>query len=536
MIHPALLLLLRLRWRAMLRRTVRGMGTKRGAVLFILGLLLVLLWVAPAVFMSFRGERGDAEWFRAFVPLGMMAMCLLSLMTSVGERAIYFTPGEVEFLFPGPFSRREVLGFKLLGTVLNVTVMGLIFSLFVRRYVTYWLAAYLGVVLGLIFVQYFTIAALMVGESMSQRAFTRARKTIVFVGTALLAVAAGQVLAMRADARTGDILLLLRESPWLWYVLLPFEPFARMMTAQSLGSVGAWAAVCVAFNIILFAVIVLLDAEYRETAVRVSRRLHDRLQHAHRSGMAPAPLSAVKRRVPHLPWLGGAGPIVWRQTTNTVRNLRSIVMILILLTVAVTLTAAQQNPQQAKLTTLPLLAWLAIMLSMMIRFDFRNDIEQMDWLKVLPISPFAMALGQLLAPVMLCTLVITLLTGIVAYFLQRPEMVLVAFAFGLPTNLLLFATENTLFLMLPTRTAAFSPGDFQLFGRQLLFILVKSVVASLAWLIAVAGGALTSTLTGGNRIAGVAVAWFLLSAAAIALVPAVAWAYRRHDITADTPV
>ena len=90
----------------MLRKTVRGARSKRGIALFALGLAVIVLWVAPAVALAMRGEKGDVNQFRALVPLGLLGMCMLSLMTSAGERAIYFSPGEVEFLFPGPFVRR----------------------------------------------------------------------------------------------------------------------------------------------------------------------------------------------------------------------------------------------------------------------------------------------------------------------------------------------------------------------------------------------------------------------------------------------
>ncbi len=38
---------------------------------------------------------------------------LMFVFTSAGEKALYFTPSEVDFLFPAPFHRRELLIFKL---------------------------------------------------------------------------------------------------------------------------------------------------------------------------------------------------------------------------------------------------------------------------------------------------------------------------------------------------------------------------------------------------------------------------------------
>ncbi|MBM3289930.1 MAG: hypothetical protein FJY92_07240, partial [Candidatus Hydrogenedentes bacterium] len=306
MIDPALVFLVRLRWRAMFRKTGRGLKTKRGIALFVLGLMLIVLWIAPAIILAMKGEKGDVQQFRAIVPLGLLGMCMLSLMTSAGERAIYFSPGEIEFLFPGPFGRREILAYKLLGTVMNVMIGALLFSVIMLRYSATWIAAYVGIVLALVFIQYVTMAVMLAGESFSERAYTRGRKLVFYALGLLVAAAAGRVVAFRGEVRSESFVSLLRESPWLAYLLLPFEPFARAMTADTLyPGLAKWAAVCIAMNGALFALIVLLDAEYRETALRVSQRMYTRMRTAQRSGMAQTSISARGRGVPRLPWLGG---------------------------------------------------------------------------------------------------------------------------------------------------------------------------------------------------------------------------------------
>lgn len=538
MIDPALLFLIRLRWRAMFRKAIRGAKSGRGVVFFILGIALVVLWLTPPVIMAMRGEKGDVTQFRALVPMGLLGMCMLSLMTSAGERALYFSPGEVEFLFPGPFGRREVLAYKLVGTILNVLIGALFFAVMAMRYASSWVAAYVGVVLALVFVQYFTMAALMIGETTSQRAYTRARKLVVYALGALVAAAAGRVMALRGETRSGNFLTLLHESPWLKYVLAPFEPFARAMSAETIfPDLVKWASVCAAMNAALFALIILLDAEYRETAVRVSQRMYARMRRVQRSGMAQVSVSASGLGAPHFPWLGGAGPIMWHQTTNAIRSARSVVLIAILLAVAVGVPSVQGNAQHKNPLSIAVLlyAWSTILLSMTIRFDFRNDIEQMDWLKGLPIRSAALAIGQLAVPVLLCTILQALLAVLAGYLLSYPQLVPIAIAFGLPTNLMLFGVENTLFLLMPTRTATFSPGDFQVFGRQLLFMLVKALTVGIAWLVAILAGALVTLVLPEIRVAAWAAAWLVLAVFAVMTVPCAAWAFRRHDVSMDSP-
>jgi len=538
-IHPALLFLVRLRWRAMFRKAGRGLKSVRGAILFFFGLALFILWLLPPLIMSFRGEKGNIEMFEAIMPLGMLGMCLFSLMTSAGERAIYFSPGEVEFLFPGPFSRREVLAYKLLGTVLNVLLGSLIFSMFAVRYTSMWIAGYIGVALSLVFVQYFTMAAMLVGETMSQRAYTRARRLLLTGVGVVIAMGAGQVMSMRNDMRGENFLVLLRETPSLHYALLPLEPFVRTVTAPAVfPDLLGWAMACVAINGAMFFVIVWLDAEYRETAIRVSRRLYTRMQSAQRSGMASSGVRVGKLRIPAWPWLGGSGPIAWRQTVNVARHARSMMMIMVLLSVAIAIPAMRNTSsnQSALAPVLTMIIWLTVMLSMMVRFDFRQDIERMDWLKALPISPLTMATGQLLVPVLLCTAMQVALIALATYFMGRYELILMVLAFGLPTNLLMYSVENTMFLLMPTKSQAFSPGDFQLFGRQLLFLLVKSLVVGIIWGIALGAGALVYLLAGRNELASGLTTWTLLSVASIASITAVAMAFNYHDVSRDTPI
>ena len=50
------------------------------------------------------------------IPVVMLLYVVLSILTSLGERAIYFSPSDVDFLFPAPFSRRQILLYKILGS------------------------------------------------------------------------------------------------------------------------------------------------------------------------------------------------------------------------------------------------------------------------------------------------------------------------------------------------------------------------------------------------------------------------------------
>jgi len=111
--HP-LVMLYRLQGRALYRRMTRNMRSLKGD-------LAGRIWgggdrdVAGAFALAGHIQCGGpircrcGRWRRVI----MLAMSLLALMTSGGEKAVAFTPAEVGFLFPGPFTRRELLAYKI---------------------------------------------------------------------------------------------------------------------------------------------------------------------------------------------------------------------------------------------------------------------------------------------------------------------------------------------------------------------------------------------------------------------------------------
>src|SRR5215211_6979211 len=105
--NKALLLLLRLHARATVRRAVRSVRTPKGAVFVLVGVVVFFAWLVPVFVSSHFAHMSDPQTVRLVAPLVLLFMCGLTLVGGAGERAISFTQGEVNFLFPGPLTRRE---------------------------------------------------------------------------------------------------------------------------------------------------------------------------------------------------------------------------------------------------------------------------------------------------------------------------------------------------------------------------------------------------------------------------------------------
>lgn len=539
MIDPSLLKLTRLRWRAALRRIVRGSRRPGGAFFFILGVIFFVLWLAPAVIVAVRpaADQADAsEYVRAAAPLVILGMCLLSLVSTSTERAIYFSPAEVSFLFAGPYGRRELIAYKLIERALMSVLSALFFSVILLRWAGSWPGSYLGCLLSVVFIQYFTVTVTLIGQTMAERAYTRLRRILLGTIAVLLALGLGQLLALRRTTQLNELARLAGEVPWLHYALLPLEPFGRIVAATSAPGLLTWSAAALAINLALGAFIIWLDAEYREASVNVSQRVYERVQRAQRTGMAPVSASAARRRLPQLPWLGGAGPIAWRQLMNAVRNTRALLSLVVFVGAYLALLRFSHGRDAGGANVFATFGvWMAVFLVMFIRFDFRSDIEHMDWFKMLPLRSVAIVVGQLTTPVFICSLMELIVAAFYSAQIGRYNVLVLVAAFAPPVNFLLFGAANALFLLSPSRSAAAAPGDFQFFGRQILFLFAQTTVAGVGCAIAIVFGALVYAFTDGSVLAGAGTTWLVLAAEVTALIALVAWVYRRFDVSVDTP-
>jgi hypothetical protein len=383
----------------------------------------------------------------------------------------------------------------------------------------------------------------------------------VVVGAA--AVAVGPALAAGAGADPAALVQRFSASPAGRVLLAPFQPFARTFTADAVfPTLVGWAAAAAAVNGVLLALTLWLDANYLEAAAAASRRVYERLQRVRQGGPGaafglgggraaedagddgqPCPAGTSGRaawrfHVPRLPWLGGAGPLAWRQLTAVARRAGGLLLVTVLPVVAfsVFFVAGGGRPgvDRQKLL-IPAVAGFTVLLLANLKFDFRGDLDQMPWLKSLPVRTWAVAAGQLAAPVLLlaaCQLLMLAAAGVAATPAARVRLAAAA-ALALPLDVFLVAVENLLFLLFPVRGAA-TPAELGAMGRQVVLFFVKGLTVILAGGAAAGLAALTLAFSH-SAVLAVVVAFCTLAALAAGLVPVVAMAYGRFDPSRDTP-
>lgn len=540
----ALWMLLGLRSKAYFRRIGRGLKTPRGVLFFVFGVFGFMMWLLPTIFNGLVSNRVPIEPVRQAAPLAMLGVSLLMILLS-GGKVISFMPAEVDFLFAGPFSRRSIVVFKVVGTAIGALFASLMFSAFLWRYSPMWISGFLGLWFNWLLAQSLAMTLLVGKQALLERTGSSAARLVVAAG--ILAVAAGVIeIASPLFQGTFDLAALAahaRQTLVGRALLAPFEVISRVFTAERLfPDLLQWSAAAAALCGIAIAALLMLDGHFIETSIAASQTVQARLSRLRKGGGGVIAFGASPRaggrRLPVLPWLGGAGPLAWRQLTIALRSSRGLLFVLLMLVMAIGpvlwILRDRQTSMMAPLLIAPAF-WLTLLLPSMLRLDFRGDLQHMDVLKGLPIRPLAVATGQILAPVIVLTLVDGAIIGIAAAIIEpiRPWL-LAALAFVPPLNFLLIGMENAMFLLFPTRQMMATPGDFQMVGRSAVISMLK-MLALMAALGITAGVAALAWFLTASAVIGVVAAWVILAGAAAAMPPVIARLFRSFDPSVDIP-
>jgi Putative ABC exporter len=523
----------------------RNLRTIKGALLAIVGLSVLGFWLW-AVTSAPRGDASiDPEALKKHGPAVFVTYCLLTVLMSRGERAIYFSPAEVNFLFVAPFTRRQLLVYKITVSALIAVPTTLFLAMLFRVHARWTFAAFVGLYCAVVFMQVFAIAVSLIGIMVGTAAYTRGRKLLLLGLGLLVAVLLFQNAKQSERGGLTGIFAQLEDSPGWKAATAPLGCFieAFLVEQGDWPALAKWGALSAGVTLFIVMLVLLLDAQYLESVASNSERIYSQIQKFRRGEavtMHWRGSSTVRWGLPGFPFWGGVGPVAWRQATTGLRSLgRLALVVLILAPVMIGPLFAgekERDTQTAILFIGGLLLWMSMLLTTLVPFDFRGDLDRMDLLKTLPLPAWRIVLGQLLTPV----LILGLLQGvslIVFWIFLRMEgwAVLCGLAFAAPLNLLLFGLDNLLFLWFPSRMWASNPGDFQALGRNVLIFLTKVLVLGIAGMGSAGLGSLAWLLTGYDLTSGVIACWVGLCIFAFLMVPVVAVAFRSFDVSRDVP-
>jgi hypothetical protein len=541
-VDRALWLLMMLRFKGWLRRLGRGLRSPKGVLLGCLGVVVFLMVFSPYIIVSLvskpRHDPVGLDGVRRIGPVVLLAYCLVSLIFSSDDLAIHFSPAEVNLLFPAPLSRRQLLGYKIASSLALTMLSGLFMTLMIGISAAWLVAAYVGLVLGLMFLQLFAIAMALVAANVGALAYSWRRKLALVLLGVLVVSGLWHAGAGLFDIPPWQLLLRAEKSPVVQAVLTPFRWFVLTYTAERLWpDLVQWSALAFLVDLGLVVFSIWLDAQYLESSAAYSARIYALIEQRRRGGGMPSPSKRLRFSLPSLPWWGGAGPIVWRQLTSAMRNPARLIMAPIVMTamfapMILTSSHLREEPEFLEAGTFLVVFYLTHLLPL----GFRTDIDRMAELKALPVSPIQMAIGQLMTPVAYITLLQwVILAGIAIVSGGAGLLFWTVASLALPVNVILLEIQNAMFLWFPIRRTAVNADLFQTMGRGLLLMLASAACLAVAAVVAGLLAWVVDLVTNRNQAAIAVAIWLVFCGEAIGLMPLVALAYQQFDVARDVP-
>lgn len=524
--RSALWLLLGLRTRAAIRIKLRKLRTVRGWAYLLLGLAVIFLIVGSRELndvlltnLQLANSSFDLLGSEDLLTAMLAAMCLLTLVVSPGP-AVYFSPAETNFLFCGPFARRELLFYKLFSYVAGVTVTALVVAILARDQSSM-AAVFIGTLTAMLFIQLLATTVSMLDIELHFRGVRYFRTLVVILFAIFGSLILWQSLGTDIGSRSGIIVVL----------TMPFRIFIRTFLAPSIWpDLVIWGTAAIAANLMLFGLLLWRNIDYREAVTTTSHQMHQRWVRARRSGVW-GDYRTTSWRIPYFLGHSAVGMMAWRQITTAIRTSRGSMIKLLLFALCFG-PCLSYLPARLMTLTIGLAISLSVfLLPKVITFDFRSDWDYMMYLRSLPLRPTRIALAQLVTPTVITTLIEAVCIASAFPFVsdRAGSILLWLLAILLPFNALIYAADNLLFLLFPAPLTPVGRLDFEFFGRSLIEFFVRMLVISIAVGLSIALGSFVASQLG-NMLLGLGIAFWAVFSTAIALiVPALAWAFQRFD-------
>lgn len=507
----------------------------------IFGLVMIGMMILPALFAS-SAPKLNLGLIETYGPFVLLAYTLFLLFSSVGEQAINFSPSEVDFLFPAPFTRRQLLTYRLVNNVVSTFVVSLFIGLMNRMLYSNTLAGLMGIFLAFTFLSLLATFTGLVGQTVSARAFTRSRQLIGVVLIGFLAYALSSALVQWEGASVQQVPELMESTLAGRVVLAPFRVFCNAITAtQIFPDFIVSATIGIAMICALVAGIFWVDADFNETAIRVAQQKLDRLKKFQQGDFTASKKGKLhSTRIGMLPYWAGSGPLVWRQLVRAQRQSKTVLRILAMFAVFASIPIYRNLVGKEPDPKLPLyvfgwLSYFTMIFAGSAPVGFRVDIDRMEVLKGLPTNPTAVVLGQIAGATLLLStahwLVILLMAILLpsgwAYWLTGAVLCV-------PINCMLMTVTNGLFLLMPIRFAAASQ-DPQVVFKNMFTAIMQFLIYGIVVAITAAPAAIAYFVSNSVGLAILAGLAMLAIANFLGLV-FVRYAFVRFDVTRHSPV
>ncbi|MBD3662363.1 hypothetical protein [Sulfitobacter aestuariivivens] len=536
----ALVRLLILRLRGGVRLRLTQLASLRGA-LFLLAIggiiwLLVVGGRSSPDLALFGDAIFDAQTVRenvdTFMPLGLLGMTLFTVLLTTGP-SFHFSPNEINFLFVGPFSRRDLMVYKFTAYLAGAFLTAAIVTPFALEQTGTALSAFVATFLMLVFIQLNSAAAGMAWQAFGGNRRARMRRLAVAM-LFTLAVAIAFSVWVVAGHSIFDSLADFRHS-WIGTVILaPYIVFAQLFVPHPLfPNMIAWATLAVVINAALLQAIIKLDGRTTDSSLAENSRQNARWDRMKQDGSFWATERNEVRSLRHPPVLGGLGPIAWRQVINARRNAAKVVAVFVVIAAC---TGPLYSILELTVTDTRVLAVIYFFFTFIVPrtliCDFRGDLSRMEIYKTLPIAPWRICVSQLLVQVGLAYVIALTMIASILFFADgvTADIALILAIFALPISVLIYTVENTIFLLFPTKLVPMGRADFEFLGRAIVEFIVKTVIILGASLAAIGAGIFTFAKITNSWFHSGIISWMTMAIIGMLTTVALRYAYNRFAV------
>lgn len=468
-IHPALVSLFFQNVAAKFSKLFRGLKSPRRIAVTVVAAVLGALWLSQVVASVFLRQPADREMLRERIALGLLGFLLFQVLKILYRKPVEpfeWTPSETQILKTAPVTRTSLVLYRLATTALSAMLKSVCFVLVMIPDLSLLAAGFAGMAIALLFLELVRVIAEVFIFGLGKRRLLPAKIMTAILVVAVVANAARQVFELPS---VGEKLSSPAAHQFLLAVVLqvaelsrtgvgavlsfPFRLFSDIVLATQynaelacqillgLGMVGAAGLTAMVANCWMMAT---LKKQDRSNLIRLNQQLPaglSRQQSKHKQVVVPKSF-------------GGAGPIAWRQFQGA-WNFRASIIVSFLIPTAlccVPMFAPNPPPNAALFLVASLLFYSYLLLPAALMLDFRRDVDRIAVLKKLPVKPINVVLGQLAAPVVLCSLFQGIVFSIAAFSgVATSGFFIVCWLAIVPMNVLIFASENIVFMLHPFR-------------------------------------------------------------------------------------
>ena len=510
--HAGLRVLIRMKARGVVRSQIRRLKRPSSWIFLLLGLGLSAVWIGSIIVSgSMRRSMAlpDATSTAASMittQAGLLVLFLLTIIGAFNHRGLYLPKEEIELCFSAPLSRSDLLRYRLLINQFKSLFAGVVFGLGAWFRMGNGPFAAAGVFVTMLTVPILGQAmAVLLGESENRLGKAAAKLPMRILLRVLLGVFVfGLIMLMSGDGRlfsglfttSGDeswTVARVGAIPIVHALLLPFTPWASMITAHTWTDFLPWFLFACGFWLLAFESTARLNIDFRELSLETSADVAKRLNRL-RKGSFSAGQTAVTRATIgwSVPWLFGRGPfgaVAWHKLASIVRKAQGTLtlsaFVILFITILSTAIAREASIKNLLGGSAFIAAIGTIYMCAILRFDFRSDLEIMDAIKAWPLHPAKLFLATILPEVLFVGILLALVLLGRAAVMGVFHPALIGFiAFQPLVTLTLVAVDNAVFLFAPVRYTPGQDGALQNMGRSMVMMLLRVLLVVVVVLVA----------------------------------------------------